>query len=103
MPLSITNISSILGISFPILILILIWSLIWKGIALWKSARKNSVIWFVILLVVNTLGILEILYIFLLSEMKISEHSQNFKFKRNSEGSKIKLEEKKKIKKNGKK
>lgn len=52
------------------LVIILIWSLVWKGLALWKSSRKNSPIWFVILLVVNTLGILEILYLFIFSELK---------------------------------
>lgn len=52
--------------TFPVWIwtLLIIWSLIWKGIALWKSARNNSQTWFIILLIVNTLGILEILYIF---------------------------------------
>ncbi len=53
-----------------ILTISIIWSAIWKGIALWKSARKGSVVWFVILFLVNTLGILEILYIFVFSEMK---------------------------------
>lgn len=46
---------------------LLIWSLAWKGWALWKAARNDSPVWFVILLVVNTVGILEILYIFLFS------------------------------------
>lgn len=45
------------------LIPILIWSLIWKGIALWKCGRNNQIRWFVILLLVNTVGILEIVYI----------------------------------------
>ncbi|MFA6492524.1 MAG: DUF5652 family protein [Patescibacteria group bacterium] len=49
-------------------IFLMIWSLIWKGIALWKSARHNSKPWFVVLLIVNTLGILEILYIFIFSK-----------------------------------
>ncbi|MDQ5883330.1 MAG: hypothetical protein QG654_243 [Patescibacteria group bacterium] len=44
--------------------LIIIWSLIWKGLALWKAARNGSKSWFIILLVLNTLGILEIIYIF---------------------------------------
>ena len=52
-----------------LLVVVLIWSVIWKGLALWKSARKNHMIWFIILLVVNTLGILEILYIFIFSKM----------------------------------
>ena len=47
-----------------VLVLVVIWSAIWKGIALWKSARNNHLAWFIVLLVVNTLGILEILYIF---------------------------------------
>lgn len=45
-----------------------IWSLVWKGWALWKAARSGAKIWFVILLLVNTLGILEILYIFIFSK-----------------------------------
>jgi len=54
----------------------LIWSFIWKGIALWKSARKSQTIWFIILLIVNTVGILEILYIFIFSKMKSSPVKQ---------------------------
>jgi len=50
--------------------LLLIWALIWKGIALWKAARNSSKIWFVVLLVVNTVGILEIIYIFFFSNKK---------------------------------
>lgn len=43
---------------------VLAWSLVWKGFALWRAARNKSVPWFVALLLINTLGILEILYIF---------------------------------------
>jgi hypothetical protein len=35
-----------------------------KGFALWRAARNNSSGWFVTLLLINTLGILEILYLF---------------------------------------
>ena len=41
-----------------------IWSIIWKGIALWKAARNGSKTWFIVMLVLNTVGILEIVYIF---------------------------------------
>jgi len=64
-----SSLAAIFGIALPLLILLIIWSLIWKGFALWKSARLNQPIWFVVLLVVNTFGILEILYIFVLSKM----------------------------------
>lgn len=52
------------------LVLLSIWALIWKGIALWKAAENRSKTWFVILLVVNTVGILEIIYIFYFSKKK---------------------------------
>lgn len=43
---------------------IVVWSLVWKGLALWKSARKGQNVWFVVLLVANTAGILDILYLY---------------------------------------
>lgn len=52
------------------LAVIFIWSIIWKGLALWKSAKSNHKIWFIVILVVNTVGILEILYIYVFSKMK---------------------------------
>jgi len=54
-------------LTLAIFILLIVWVLIWKGLALWKAARRGEWIWFVILLLVNTLGILEILYIFVFS------------------------------------
>lgn len=45
-------------------LLLMVWSLIWKGIALWKSAHNNQRNWFIALLIINTFGILEIIYIF---------------------------------------
>ncbi|MDI6717868.1 MAG: DUF5652 family protein [Patescibacteria group bacterium] len=52
-----------------------IWLIIWKGIALWKAARLNDKWWFIALLVVNTVGILEILYIYVFSKRKNLEQS----------------------------
>ena len=49
---------------------VLIWSIVWKGLALWRAARTDSKIWFVVFLVVNTLGILEILYLYIFSKKK---------------------------------
>ena len=43
---------------------IAIWSLVWKGLALWKASKKSQKYWFVALLVINTLGLLEISYIY---------------------------------------
>lgn len=46
-----------------LLVVIAIWSSIWKGLALWRAARNGDNVWFVILLFVNTLGILEMSYL----------------------------------------
>lgn len=48
-------------------LVMLTWTLIWKGMALWKAARKEHIVWFVIILVLNTMGLLEIAYIYFLS------------------------------------
>ncbi len=47
-----------------------LWTLLWKGVALWKAARLGEKWWFIALLIVNTLGLLEILYIFVFSKKK---------------------------------
>ncbi|MEA3344237.1 MAG: DUF5652 family protein, partial [Patescibacteria group bacterium] len=51
-----------------IFLLMLLWVLPWKGVALWKAAHNSQKIWFIILLLVNTLAVLEILYIFFFSK-----------------------------------
>lgn len=60
------------GFSGVALLLLVIWSLIWKGLALWKSAQRKEKTWFVVLLVLNTVGILEILYLYVFSKEKKS-------------------------------
>jgi len=48
----------------PILLLFLAaWSLFWKGIALWRAARNDQRNWFIAILIINTVGILEIIYL----------------------------------------
>lgn len=53
-----------------IILIVAVWTIPWKGVALWKAARRNDKLWFVLLLVVNTLAILEIIYIFSVSRKK---------------------------------
>ncbi|MDD5732072.1 MAG: DUF5652 family protein [Patescibacteria group bacterium] len=49
---------------FTVLVLILLLViLLLKGLALWRSARKGQSVWFWIFIFVNTLGILEIIYL----------------------------------------
>jgi hypothetical protein len=40
------------------------WSLAWKGASLWRAAKDNSKPWFITLLISNTVGILDSVYIF---------------------------------------
>lgn len=47
---------------------LLLWSLVWKGLALWRAARRGESIWFIIFMIVNTAGILEIIYYFLIAK-----------------------------------
>lgn len=49
---------------------LVLWTLPWKGVALWRSARLGQKIWFFVLLIVQTLAILDILYIFVFSKKK---------------------------------
>ncbi len=50
--------------------LLLLWILPWKAVALWKAARNSHKKWFIAILIVNTLAILEITYIFYFSAKK---------------------------------
>jgi len=54
----------------PLFSLMVVWTLVWKGWALWIAAQKGSKKWFIALLIINTVGILEIVYIYVLSKKK---------------------------------
>lgn len=45
------------------LILAVIWELTWKGIGLWRAGRNNQLGWFIAILLLNTAGILPIIYL----------------------------------------
>ena len=49
----------------------IIWGLAWKGWALWIAARNVHKRWFIALLIINTLGILEIIYIFAVGKKEL--------------------------------
>lgn len=49
-------------------IALIVWSLVWKGMALWKAARLSHKKWFIAFLIINTLGILEIIYVFFVAK-----------------------------------
>jgi hypothetical protein len=57
-----------------ILYIIIIWSIFWKGIALWRSAQLKQRNWFVAILVLNSvsIGILEIVYLFWFAKKRLT-------------------------------
>lgn len=57
-------------VTSPLILILLVWSLVWKGFALWRSARNESKNWFIALLLINTGGLLEILYLFVFGKKK---------------------------------
>jgi hypothetical protein len=46
-----------------ILVPLIIWSMVWKGLALWTAGTRKEKVWFIVLFLVNTVGILEIIYL----------------------------------------
>lgn len=58
------------GVMSITFILVLLWCLVWKGLALWHAAQRKQPWWFVAILLINTFGILEIIYLFGVAKMK---------------------------------
>jgi hypothetical protein len=54
--------------AFELILLLAMWELIWKGFALWRSGKNNQPAWFIVMLILNTAGILEILYLFVFAK-----------------------------------
>lgn len=46
-----------------LIIILFIWETVWRLIALWKAGRNNQMAWFIVMGILNTAGILEIVYI----------------------------------------
>ena len=51
--------------------LIVIWSIAWKALATWHAARNGQLVWFIALFIINTAGILEIIYLAFFRKKKI--------------------------------
>lgn len=64
------------GFSSPLMfpfLLLMIWSMFWKGLALWHASRKKEPIWFIALFIINSGGILELIYLFGVAKIKFDE------------------------------
>lgn len=63
--------NSLNQIPSSIIFVIYAWSILWKAVALWKAAKLEQRNWFVGILVLNTLGILEIAFLFFFAKKKM--------------------------------
>lgn len=57
------SVFSAYGSFSPVIVFLMVIDLALKGITLYKSARRDQKIWFVALLLVNSLGILPVIYL----------------------------------------
>jgi hypothetical protein len=48
-----------------LLVAVALWDILWKGFALWRAARNNQHAWFVLLFLLETAGLLPIIYLLL--------------------------------------
>jgi hypothetical protein len=64
------------------IVLALVWNLPWKGLALWKAARRNERVWFIIMLLVQTMAILEIFYLFWVGREHVRKVKKGWKWYR---------------------
>lgn len=60
----------------PLVLLLVLWTLPWKGWALWIAARNRHTWWFIALLAINTVAILDIIYIFAVGRPALKKKEQ---------------------------
>ena len=61
---------------FWVILLLALWTVPWKGVALCRSAGNKQLAWFICIFIFNTLAILEIIYIFGFSKEKNNAQAQ---------------------------
>lgn len=64
---------------YYLIVALAIWTIPWKGYALWLSSQKKNKIWFIVLLFVNTVGLLEIFYIFFIAKKSDTQNPSEIK------------------------
>ncbi len=61
-----------------LLLILTIWTIPWKVYAVWLAVKRNHKKWFIALLILNTVGILEIFYIFKIAGKSWAEVKEDF-------------------------
>jgi len=58
--------------SYILNFVLIVWSVAWKGVALWYAAKHSQRNWFIAILILNTLGILELVYLFRFAKKRMT-------------------------------
>lgn len=66
------QIHSMLWWLIPVIVIVSIWDVVWKLIAMWRAAQNKHPAWFICIFIFNTIGILPIIYILLNKEKQES-------------------------------
>ncbi len=66
------------AIPAPVVFGLFLWSLFWKGLALWHAAKLGQKNWFVVMLILNAAGIVEIVYLFFFAKKRFDYHTLLF-------------------------
>ena len=70
------HIESLLPLLIPVIIVLSVWELTWKYIAMWKAGRNNHLVWFICIALINTIGILPIIYLIIQRKRTVSPKVQ---------------------------
>ncbi len=65
------NFNELSQIPVAALFALYIWTIALKGFALWRAANLKQRNWFIGILIINTLGILELVYLFFFATKKL--------------------------------
>lgn len=69
-----------MNVAFNIFIVLLaLWTIPWKMYAIWTAVKHNQKKWFVALVILNTVSILEIFYIFKIAKKSWAEVKADFR------------------------
>jgi len=58
-----TQLSETIQHLLPLLIILTLFELVMKMIAMWKAGRRNQLGWFIVIGLINTAGILPVIYL----------------------------------------
>ncbi len=58
-------------ITSPWIVILIVAELVMKGIALWKCGRNNQPIWYLVILIINSAGVLPLIYLLAFQKKQI--------------------------------